>query len=177
MVVLSLPSAAPGCAVHHRPDNTYITLCCSRALPWLHVHAGFYSGRVAEAIVQALQERGGVLSAQDLADHRSEITDPICSTYRNHTIYEVPPPTAVSTDRWTSFSCLCCCELGRRCCNLHALPTDETLWGAVSCFCLCLRKLGRLCYVWATTCRHCTLSALPAIWTCKLCCLCHWYLT
>ena len=49
--------------------------------------------------MQALQERGGVLSAQDLADHRSEITDPICSTYRNHTIYEVPPPTAVSTAR------------------------------------------------------------------------------
>ena len=31
----------------------------------------------------------------DLADHRSSMEDPISTTYRNHTVYEVPPPTAV----------------------------------------------------------------------------------
>ncbi len=116
--------------------------------------------------MQALHERGGVLCAQDLADHRSEITDPICSTYRNHTIYEVPPPTAVSTARWTSVLCLCLCELGGCCCHLlalHVAACQQTRHCGTHCFCLCLCMVGRTCYVWATPCRHCTLSASPAI--------------
>ena len=56
---------------------------------------GFYKGRVAEAIVAALAERGGVMAAADLAAHRSHPTRPVHSTYRGHTIYEIPPPVAV----------------------------------------------------------------------------------
>ena len=121
--------------------------------------------------MQALQERGGVLSAQDLADHRSEITDPICSTYRNHTIYEVPPPTAVSTARWTTPFCLCRRELGGHFCDLQAPPATEPF--GTHRFCLCLHTLGRLCHVWAATCRRLTVSASPDICTCSLRCMCH----
>lgn len=60
------------------------------------VGAGFYKGRIAEAIVAALGQRGGVMAAADLAAHRSHPTRPIHTTYRGHTIYEIPPPVAVS---------------------------------------------------------------------------------
>ena len=57
--------------------------------------AGYYKGRIAAAIVAALQAEGGVMAASDLELHRSVTTRPIHSTYRGHTVYEVPPPTQV----------------------------------------------------------------------------------
>lgn len=57
---------------------------------------GFYKGRIAEALVTAIQERGGVMTLEDLSVHRCEHRDPIMSTYRGYHIYEVAPPTAVS---------------------------------------------------------------------------------
>ena len=56
---------------------------------------GFYKGRIAEAIVSAIQERGGVMTADDLSAHKCEHREPIMSTYRGYHIYEVAPPTAV----------------------------------------------------------------------------------
>lgn len=44
----------------------------------------------------AVQERGGVLTLEDLSAHRCEHRDPLMSTYRGYHIYEVAPPTAVS---------------------------------------------------------------------------------
>ena len=44
----------------------------------------------------AVQERGGVMTLEDLSAHRCEHRDPIMSTYRGYHIYEVAPPTAVS---------------------------------------------------------------------------------
>ena len=58
--------------------------------------AGFYRGRIAEAIVSAIQERGGVMSLEDLSCHTCEHREPIQTTYRGYHIYEVAPPTAVS---------------------------------------------------------------------------------
>ena len=57
---------------------------------------GFYKGRIAEALVAAVQERGGLMTLEDLSAHRCEHTDPIMSTYRGYHVYEVAPPTAVS---------------------------------------------------------------------------------
>jgi gamma-glutamyltranspeptidase len=57
--------------------------------------AGFYANQTGEAIVAALQQRGGVLAAEDLAAHRTAFVDPISTTYRGHRVYEVPPPTQV----------------------------------------------------------------------------------
>ena len=58
-------------------------------------HTGFYKGRIAKAIVAALDKEKGVMTADDLAQHRSTVTRPIHTTYRGYTIYEVPPPTQV----------------------------------------------------------------------------------
>lgn len=55
---------------------------------------GFYSGRIADAIVSSVQERGGVLTHADLAEHCTLEQDPISTEYRGFRIYEPPPPTA-----------------------------------------------------------------------------------
>jgi gamma-glutamyltranspeptidase/glutathione hydrolase len=54
---------------------------------------GVYRGAVAEAIVTALGRRGGLLTAADLAAHRSAWVEPVAFPYRGLTVYELPPPT------------------------------------------------------------------------------------
>ena len=51
----------------------------------------FYEGPVAQAIVNSLAERGGVMSLDDLRNHRSTWDEPIQTDYRGVTIYECPP--------------------------------------------------------------------------------------
>ena len=54
---------------------------------------GFYRGATAAAIVSAVRRRGGFLTAEDLAGHRSEWVEPVAFAYRDLTVYEMPPPT------------------------------------------------------------------------------------
>ncbi|HEY7200158.1 MAG TPA: gamma-glutamyltransferase [Candidatus Dormibacteraeota bacterium] len=54
---------------------------------------GFYRGATARAIVAALERRGGLLTADDLAVHRSEWVEPIAFPYRDLVVYEMPAPT------------------------------------------------------------------------------------
>lgn len=51
----------------------------------------FYSGPIADAIVSALQEQGGLMTHEDLRDHRSTWQEPIATDYRGLTIFECPP--------------------------------------------------------------------------------------
>ena len=51
----------------------------------------FYEGDVAEAMVRFIQEQGGLITMQDLADQRARWSDPISTTYRGHVVYEAPP--------------------------------------------------------------------------------------
>ncbi len=51
----------------------------------------FYSGPVAEAIVKSLQERGGLMSLDDLKAQHSTWDEPIHTDYHGITIYECPP--------------------------------------------------------------------------------------
>ncbi|KAL4268090.1 Gamma-glutamyltransferase-like enzyme, partial [Pleurotus pulmonarius] len=53
---------------------------------------GFYKGRVAEAIVELIQSKGGVMELDDLAKHQTTFVDPISYTYAGEvTVYECPP--------------------------------------------------------------------------------------
>ena len=54
---------------------------------------GFYRGAIADAIAAALKRRGGFVTKQDLATHRSQWVEPIGFPYRDTTVYELPPPT------------------------------------------------------------------------------------
>jgi gamma-glutamyltranspeptidase/glutathione hydrolase len=51
----------------------------------------FYRGDIGRAIVDYCQKNGGFLSMEDLAGHKSDWVDPISTTYRDHTLYELPP--------------------------------------------------------------------------------------
>jgi gamma-glutamyltranspeptidase/glutathione hydrolase len=55
-----------------------------------HGKDGFYKGRVAQAIVDVIQSKGGVMELEDLAKHETSIVEPISYTYGNEvTVYEV----------------------------------------------------------------------------------------
>jgi gamma-glutamyltranspeptidase/glutathione hydrolase len=51
----------------------------------------FYQGAMARTIARTVQEAGGFLSYEDLADHRSEWVEPVSSTYRDVEVWELPP--------------------------------------------------------------------------------------
>ncbi|KAL2090242.1 hypothetical protein ACEWY4_014930 [Coilia grayii] len=53
--------------------------------------AGFYEGKVAEAIVEIVQENGGVMSLEDLKNHTSTEVTPISTDYKTVRLWEVPP--------------------------------------------------------------------------------------
>ena len=53
----------------------------------------FYRGAVGAAIAEALRRRDGLVTARDLAQHRSQWVDPVAVDYRGLTVYELPPPT------------------------------------------------------------------------------------
>lgn len=51
----------------------------------------YYRGPVAREIVRAVRAVGGLLSEKDLADHSSDWVDLLSVTYRDVTVYEMPP--------------------------------------------------------------------------------------
>lgn len=53
--------------------------------------AGYYQGRIAQAIVDVVQSNGGLLSKEDLSLHRSKFDDPIKITYKGVDVWEMPP--------------------------------------------------------------------------------------
>lgn len=56
--------------------------------------AGFYRGRVADLIVAEMQRGGGIISKEDLAAYKPIWRDPIRITYRDYTIYSMPPASS-----------------------------------------------------------------------------------
>jgi gamma-glutamyltranspeptidase/glutathione hydrolase len=56
----------------------------------MHGKDGFYKGRVAQAIINLIQSKGGVMELEDLANHETSFVEPIKYTYMNEvTVYEV----------------------------------------------------------------------------------------
>lgn len=53
----------------------------------------FYKGAIAKAIADDMQRRTGLLTAKDLADHRSDWVEPLSTTYRGYQMLELPPNT------------------------------------------------------------------------------------
>jgi len=54
---------------------------------------GFYEGKTAEAILAISREKGGTMTAADLKQFAPAWVDPISTTYRGWTVYELPPNT------------------------------------------------------------------------------------
>ncbi|MEL7312687.1 MAG: gamma-glutamyltransferase [Pseudomonadota bacterium] len=51
----------------------------------------FYSGPIAEAIADYVQEQGGYITVEDLEQHRSDWVTPVSTTYRGVEVFELPP--------------------------------------------------------------------------------------
>lgn len=52
---------------------------------------GYYTGTTANAILSISREQGGSMTAEDLSEFRAEWVEPISTTYRGWTVYEIPP--------------------------------------------------------------------------------------
>jgi gamma-glutamyltranspeptidase/glutathione hydrolase len=51
----------------------------------------FYKGQIAQAILATSQALNGSMAAADLADFQPEWVEPVSTTYRGWTVYELPP--------------------------------------------------------------------------------------
>ncbi|MBI2217965.1 MAG: gamma-glutamyltransferase [Candidatus Rokubacteria bacterium] len=76
------------------PGELLVQADLARTLEGLGVEGPdlFYRGRIAEAIARRM-EADGFLTADDLAAHTGEWSEPIHTTYRGATVYQTPPPT------------------------------------------------------------------------------------
>lgn len=53
--------------------------------------ADFYEGELAERILAFARATGGLLSAEDLAAHRSRWVEPVSAEYQGYQVWELPP--------------------------------------------------------------------------------------
>src|SRR5829696_6971001 len=51
------------------------------------------NGSIAQAIASFLAANGGALTADDFADHRTDVSPPLATLYRGYTVYETGLPT------------------------------------------------------------------------------------
>jgi gamma-glutamyltranspeptidase / glutathione hydrolase len=56
-----------------------------------HGRDAFYKGVIAQKIVESMRRHNGTMTAEDLANYSSEFVEPISTTYRDWTVYEMPP--------------------------------------------------------------------------------------
>lgn len=56
--------------------------------------AGFYKGKTAEQIVKAVNDAGGLMSMQDMADYQAVARKPVSGNYRGFEIVSMPPPSS-----------------------------------------------------------------------------------
>ena len=72
--------------IFHNPD-------LAKVLRWIAVDGAkaFYQGDIARAILSTSRALGGTMSADDLTHFSPEWVEPISTTYRDWTVYEVPP--------------------------------------------------------------------------------------
>ena len=51
----------------------------------------FYRGSLAQSLVKEVERRGGLLTQEDMDQHRSTWVEPLTSNYRGYDVYEFPP--------------------------------------------------------------------------------------
>jgi len=56
-----------------------------------HGRDAFYKGEISKKILETMKRHNGTMTADDLAGFSSEFVEPISTTYRDWTVYEMPP--------------------------------------------------------------------------------------
>jgi gamma-glutamyltranspeptidase/glutathione hydrolase len=77
----------PAGAVHRQPELAETLAAIAE-----HGPDAFYKGVVADDIVSMLQSKGGLHTLADFAAVHGTVEQPIASAFREHEIYECPPP-------------------------------------------------------------------------------------
>jgi gamma-glutamyltranspeptidase/glutathione hydrolase len=87
-----LETFAPGGAAP-RPGERFVAPGHARTLRLIAAEGprAFYEGEIAQAMVAFSKATGGLISADDLAAHRSEWVEPITAGYAGYTVAEIPP--------------------------------------------------------------------------------------
>lgn len=89
-------SAAQTYLIHDHPPRVgeiFKNLDLAWTLQQIAAHGrdAFYKGEIAKKILESMKHHGGVMTAQDLAEYSSEWVEPVSTTYRDWTVYELPP--------------------------------------------------------------------------------------
>src|SRR5271163_3892139 len=66
-------------------------LASSRQEIAAHGRDAFYKGEISKKILDAIKRHNGTMTEKDLAEYSSEWVEPISTTYRDWTVYEMPP--------------------------------------------------------------------------------------
>lgn len=56
-----------------------------------HGRDAYYQGELSKRMLETIKRHGGVMTPQDLAEYSAEWVEPISTTYRDWTVYELPP--------------------------------------------------------------------------------------
>lgn len=72
--------------VFHNPDLAWSLQQIAQ-----HGRDAFYKGEIAAKVLESIKRHNGPMVAADLAEFSSEFVEPISTTYRDWTVYELPP--------------------------------------------------------------------------------------
>ncbi|MCP4333009.1 MAG: gamma-glutamyltransferase [Gammaproteobacteria bacterium] len=78
--------APPAGTIHRQPDLAHSLRSIAK-----QGRDGFYQGAIAEEMVCFSDTHDGLLTLDDLANHKSEWVQPITSNYRGFDVFEIPP--------------------------------------------------------------------------------------
>ena len=56
-----------------------------------HGRDAYYKGEISKRVLETIKRHDGVMTAQDMAEFSAEWVEPISTTYRDWTVYELPP--------------------------------------------------------------------------------------
>jgi gamma-glutamyltranspeptidase / glutathione hydrolase len=56
-----------------------------------HGRDAYYKGEISKRVLETIKRHGGMMTSQDLAEYSAEWVEPISTTYRDWTVYELPP--------------------------------------------------------------------------------------
>jgi gamma-glutamyltranspeptidase/glutathione hydrolase len=59
-----------------------------------HGWQDFYNGDIAQRIVEAVQNKGGLMTKEDLSSYSPKEQFPLKGTYKEYSLYSIPPPGA-----------------------------------------------------------------------------------
>lgn len=80
----------------YQPGETWIQKDLAETLKRISEKgkAGFYEGKTAELLAKQMKSNGGLITKEDLAAYNAVIRDPVVTSYRDYTIYSMPPPSS-----------------------------------------------------------------------------------